>query len=119
MRTHQNTRPVDSLRLNSVSESRVLSNPASSHSVPDGRVRDLDNVNESGDSAGISICLFPVRAPPTNPAPAPTRAPIPAPFPPPANPPIRAPPAAPPPVVAAVLLPLPLTVLSKVPVWMG
>src|SRR5262249_27702607 len=64
-----------------------------------------------------SICLFPVAAPPMNPAPAPISAPIPAPLPPPAIPPINAPPAAPPPVVAAVLLPFPFVVLVNTPVW--
>src|SRR3954447_6850697 len=71
------------------------------------------------DSAGTSICLFPVNAPPASPAPAPTRAPMPAPLPPPAIPPISAPPAAPPPVVAAVLLPLPLAVFPSTLVWIG
>src|SRR5215470_1051151 len=71
------------------------------------------SVKASAASAGYSICLFPVIAPPTKPAPAPTAAPMAAPFPPPAIPPINAPPAAPPPVVAAVLLPFPFSVLLK------
>src|SRR6266478_6398380 len=101
------TRPDDSL------------NRGSNHSARGRRVSGLDNVNVSADSAGISTCLFPVNAPPTKPPAAPTSAPIPAPFPPPAKPPISAPPAAPPPVVAAVLLPFPFTVLSSVPVWIA
>src|SRR5258708_2180445 len=91
-------------------------NRGSNHPARGRRVSGLDNVNVSADSAGISTCLFPVNAPPTKPPAAPTSAPIPAPFPPPAKPPISAPPAAPPPVVAAVLLPFPFTVLSSVPV---
>src|SRR5215471_5037061 len=83
----------------------------------DDKLNAFDNVKVSGVSADISICLFPVNAPPTRPPAAPTSAPIPAPFPPPANPPISAPPAAPPPVVAAVRLPLPLTVLLNTFVW--
>src|SRR5215470_10734459 len=82
-----------------------------------GSLSAADKVKVSAVSGGISICLFPVIAPPIKPPAAPTTAPIPAPFPPPASPPISAPPAAPPPVVAAVLLPFPLTLLSKVPVW--
>src|SRR6266566_4535256 len=91
----------------------------SGHLAGGGRVNGAVKVKLSGDSAGISICLFPVKAPPTNPAVAPTSAPMPAPFPPPASPPINAPPAAPPPVVAAVRLPLPLIVLLSTLVWIG
>src|ERR1700758_844688 len=84
-----------------------------------GSVKGSANVKLSADSAGISICLFPVTAPPIKPAPAPASAPMPAPLPPPAKPPINAPPAAPPPVVAAVLLPLPFCVLLSGVVWIS
>src|SRR5271170_3972293 len=100
-------------------KSDLADSGGSDYSPRGGRVSAFDNVNVSGASAGISICLFPVSAPPTRPPATPTSAPIPAPFPPPANPPISAPPAAPPPAVTAVLLPFPLTVLSSVPVWIG
>jgi hypothetical protein len=69
-------------------------------------------IKDTTDSAGIETPLFPVAAAPTVPAPAPTRPPITAPLPPPASPPISAPPPAPPPTIAAVRLPLPLTVCS-------
>src|SRR5215469_3271707 len=77
--------------------------------------RDCSSLKLTADSAGRTMSLLPVKALPAVPAPAPARAPIAAPLPPPAIPPIRAPRPAPPPVVAAVLLPLPLTVLSYVP----
>src|SRR6202451_4900248 len=89
----------------------------SNHWPGGGSVNGADIRKLSADSAGISICWFPVTAPPNNPAPAPHRAPMPAPLPPPAIPPINAPPAAPPPVVAAVRLPFPLTVFSSTAVW--
>src|SRR5215471_7020016 len=79
-----------------------------SHWLGGGKVRAVVKVKLRADSAAISICLFPVSAPPIKPAPAPARAPMPAPLPPPAIAPISAPPAAPPPVVAAVLFPFPL-----------
>src|SRR5215468_3370878 len=84
-----------------------------------GRVKDSLSVNVRADSAGISICLLPVAAPPIKPAPAPTSAPMAAPLPPPAIPPISAPPAAPPPVVAAVRFPLPFEVLLNTLVEMS
>src|SRR5579871_2581744 len=75
-----------------------------------------ESVKLSTDSAGMTICLFPVKVEPAKPAPPPARAPMAAPLPPPAIPPMTAPSPAPPPLATAVRLPLPFSVLSRVPV---